>query len=218
MDGMSKRRIPRYQRDADEREVALPSRRIIPADHFEQAPNNSYNPPSFYEDKPFVCVDCGKEEVWTARQQKWWYEVAKGSIYSSAIRCRACRTARSARSPEDYQPINSSGALMKLVRAEVDPAIMAAGFAFEARHKSRQCGERAWIDYKRSGQLFSIAFEAAYERPARLSAELQEENGECRSVAVTEFDTPKNRTGIMAVIKAFANAVTEFMTHVGPTP
>jgi hypothetical protein len=60
------------------------------------APNNSYGVPDFvrrgyYVDTPFRCVDCSKEEVWTGSQQKWWYEVAKGFAYSSAIRCRACR-------------------------------------------------------------------------------------------------------------------------------
>lgn len=65
----------------------------IPADQSQQAPNNSYSPPTYYEDLPFTCVDCGKEAVWTAAQQKWWYEVAKGTIYSRAVRCRPCRQA-----------------------------------------------------------------------------------------------------------------------------
>jgi len=60
------------------------------------APNNSYGAPDFvyrgyYVDRPFRCVDCGKEEVWTGTQQKWWYEVANGFAYSSAVRCRLCR-------------------------------------------------------------------------------------------------------------------------------
>src|SRR6185503_11410423 len=60
------------------------------------APNNSYGAPDFvyrgyYVDRPFRCVDCDKEEVWTGTQQKWWYEVAKGFAYSTAIRCRLCR-------------------------------------------------------------------------------------------------------------------------------
>ena len=60
------------------------------------APNNSYGAPDFvsrgyYVDRPFRCVGCGKEEVWTGTQQKWWYEVAKGFAYSTAIRCRLCR-------------------------------------------------------------------------------------------------------------------------------
>ena len=59
------------------------------------APNNSYGAPDFvhrgyYVDRPFRCVDCGKEEVWTGTQQKWWYEVAKGFVYTTAVRCRLC--------------------------------------------------------------------------------------------------------------------------------
>jgi Probable zinc-ribbon domain len=56
------------------------------------APNNSYGVwPSLYLDRPFICRDCGSCELWTAKQQKWWYEIAQGSIYSSAVRCRPCR-------------------------------------------------------------------------------------------------------------------------------
>ncbi|HZY89953.1 MAG TPA: zinc-ribbon domain containing protein [Gemmataceae bacterium] len=60
------------------------------------APHNSYGEPDFvtrglYLDRPFGCIDCGKAEVWTARQQKWWYEVAKGEVFTTARRCRACR-------------------------------------------------------------------------------------------------------------------------------
>jgi hypothetical protein len=59
-------------------------------------PNNSYGTPEFvqrgfYIDVPFTCVSCGKEEVWTPSQQKWWYEVARGDTRTSANRCRNCR-------------------------------------------------------------------------------------------------------------------------------
>jgi hypothetical protein len=59
-------------------------------------PDNSYGVPDFldrgfYLDTPFRCKDCDKEEIWTATQQKWWYEVAKGYVYSTAVRCRPCR-------------------------------------------------------------------------------------------------------------------------------
>jgi len=61
----------------------------------QQVPNNSYSPPpTVYLDREFTCIDCGRREVWTAEQQKWWYEVAKGTLYSTAIRCRDCRSAR----------------------------------------------------------------------------------------------------------------------------
>lgn len=87
------RKKPRYQLEAEK-----PNR--IPADLAQQAPNNSYDPLLYYEDYRFHCVDCGTEQVWTAEQQKWWYEVAKGPIYSRAIRCRSCREKHS-NSPQD---------------------------------------------------------------------------------------------------------------------
>jgi hypothetical protein len=45
----------------------------------------------YYRDLPFKCRDCGKSEVWTATQQKWWYEVAKADVWTTATRCRSCR-------------------------------------------------------------------------------------------------------------------------------
>ncbi len=85
--GKHRRQQPRYQREAER-----PNR--IVADPKQQAPNNSYGPPLYYEDITFTCRDCGSAEVWTAEQQKWWYEVAKGAIFSRAIRCRTCREKR----------------------------------------------------------------------------------------------------------------------------
>jgi len=69
------------------------------------APNNSYGAPDFvyrghYVDRPFRCVECGKEEVWTGTQQKWWYEVAKGFVYTTAVRCRLCRRKKRQQSDE----------------------------------------------------------------------------------------------------------------------
>ncbi len=60
------------------------------------APHGSYSEPDFvtrgyYVDQPFACAECGKAEVWTATQQKWWYEVAKGYVFTTATRCRTCR-------------------------------------------------------------------------------------------------------------------------------
>jgi hypothetical protein len=60
------------------------------------APYSSFGVPEFvergyYVEKEFQCQGCGSEEIWTAAQQKWWYEVAKGHVYSTAKLCRACR-------------------------------------------------------------------------------------------------------------------------------
>jgi len=50
--------------------------------------------PEFYIDRPFQCCDCGKEEIWKAADQKWYYEEAKGHIDAIAVRCHDCRKAR----------------------------------------------------------------------------------------------------------------------------
>src|SRR5215510_8436187 len=64
----------------------------LAADQAKLLHDNTYGPrPRFYMDQPFACVDCGKEEVWTAADQKWWYEEAKGKIASRANRCLDCR-------------------------------------------------------------------------------------------------------------------------------
>lgn len=60
------------------------------------APDGSYDAPEFvwrgyYQDLPFRCVDCDAEEIWSAERQKWWYEVIKGGVWTTAKRCKACR-------------------------------------------------------------------------------------------------------------------------------
>ena len=57
---------------------------------------NSYGTPEFvargyYVAFPFKCKDCGKAEVWSPTQQRWWYEIAKGDVWTVARRCRPCR-------------------------------------------------------------------------------------------------------------------------------
>lgn len=66
---------------------------------FAQPPDDSRYP-GFYEDIPFTCKDCGKQEVWTAHQQKWWREEMAGSIETTAVRCRDCRAKERARKVE----------------------------------------------------------------------------------------------------------------------
>jgi hypothetical protein len=107
---MAKRRqkVPRYKQKLEEAARAEADAQRVPVDPSQFAPHNSYSPPNgFYKDIPFTCQDCGSLEVWTATQQKWWYEVAKGSIYSFAVRCRPCRQARRGQPDEDrVEPSN----------------------------------------------------------------------------------------------------------------
>ena len=82
-------------------EDALPPADAVMANAAELLHNNTYGRlPRFYVDKVITCRDCGAEEVWTAEDQKWWYEVAKGHMDSTAVRCRECRRKEKARRAE----------------------------------------------------------------------------------------------------------------------
>ena len=88
--------LARAKREAKERAKRLKGQVLVNPSLLR--PTNSYSTPDFvdrefYVDRPFRCKDCEKAEVWTASQQKWWYEVAKGDVWTVAIRCRACRRA-----------------------------------------------------------------------------------------------------------------------------
>jgi len=69
------------------------ARTRLPVDPSKLNMGNTYSSaPEFYEDRTFVCRGCGVRETWTSAQQKWWYEEAGGYFFSTAIRCRACRS------------------------------------------------------------------------------------------------------------------------------
>ena len=78
----------------------------LPVDRTRLSPAGyGYSIPAFvergtYAPIEFTCKACGKVETWTAKQQKWWYETAKGDAYSTATRCRPCRKKERARRDE----------------------------------------------------------------------------------------------------------------------
>jgi hypothetical protein len=91
-----RRKVRKKSEALSKAEIAKLVSAPLPVNEAALAPYNSYGVPSFvargfYIDVPFRCVDCGGEEVWTPAQQKWWYEVAKGFVDSTATRCRLCR-------------------------------------------------------------------------------------------------------------------------------
>jgi len=63
----------------------------LPAALELQNPQGTWSQPLFYRDITFHCKDCRKHEMWSATQQRWYYEIAKGSLLFQATRCRACR-------------------------------------------------------------------------------------------------------------------------------
>jgi hypothetical protein len=86
----------------------------VAADRLQLVHNNTYGAlPEFYTDQAFTCRDCGSHELWTAKQQKWWYEIAKGPIDSRAARCRPCRIKERIRVDEARQ-VSIAGMARKL--------------------------------------------------------------------------------------------------------
>jgi hypothetical protein len=68
----------------------------VPVNTANLSPNNSYGIPEFvklgfYIDMTFTCQHCGTPQIWTAQQQHWWYELAKGDVWTVAVLCRPCR-------------------------------------------------------------------------------------------------------------------------------
>jgi hypothetical protein len=64
----------------------------VSADHRKLSHINTYGTlPEFYLDRPFICRKCGKQQIWKAKDQKWYYEKAKGHTDAFAVECHACR-------------------------------------------------------------------------------------------------------------------------------
>jgi hypothetical protein len=47
-----------------------------------------------YSDIHYACAGCRKKKVWTAQQQKRYFEVQKGNIYNAPKWCHKCHTKR----------------------------------------------------------------------------------------------------------------------------
>ena len=81
------------------------------------AADNSYSVRDFvergyYVDVHYACKDCGKEEIWCATHQKWWYEVAKGGRWTTANRCGPCRRKERERAAE-HRRVSEEGKARK---------------------------------------------------------------------------------------------------------
>lgn len=114
------RRVHRLAVRAASRVVVPPPGPIVPVDLSKLALNNSYGLSEFawrgyYVDQPFTCQDCGTACVWTAEQQRWWYETLGGSQYATAKRCTSCRVKERQRR-ERARQVAQAGMLEKQAR------------------------------------------------------------------------------------------------------
>ncbi|HYW78944.1 MAG TPA: zinc-ribbon domain containing protein [Thermoguttaceae bacterium] len=79
----------------------------IPANTAQQAPAG-YSRRYYYKDLEFTCVDCGAEEIWTAEDQQWYFEVIKAHPLSTATHCSECRKKRKAAKAEQRRRMDAS--------------------------------------------------------------------------------------------------------------
>jgi len=208
--GMSRRQS---ERNSEHR--AIPADAVM-ADPSKQVPNNSYGAPLlFYVDQPFTCIDCGKSEIWNAHQQKWYYEVAKGSGYPTAVRCRGCRKMRAQihSGKGDPNPVKHEGTLIKYVQSAIAPAIAEAGFVFVSKTKLPVRGSVA-LDYSRD----DLALTCWYDRPiATLRAETMDTSANCTEVARVALNAPRTGLQIVERISAFSAALTQYLSSISPS-
>ena len=73
--------------------VEIP-RGALPADPDSQNHGGGYAVKFSYQDTDYVCAGCGKKNVWTAQQQKRYFEVQKGNIYNKPKWCHECHAKR----------------------------------------------------------------------------------------------------------------------------
>lgn len=195
----------------DEENSAIPAGAVL-ANTSRQVPNNSYSPPpQYYIDKPFACVDCGAAEVWTAHQQKWYYEVAKGSLHATAIRCRPCRRRHryGGGSQGDPNPIKHIGALIKRVQSALAQTLSGAGFVLVSKSKLPVTGSVA-LNYSRD----DLELTCWYDRPnATLVAESLDKHANCSVIASVSMSAPRSTTQALDRIEEFANSVNQYVAE-----
>ena len=182
----------------------------VSADTSKQVARNSYDEPVlFYVEKPFVCCDCDKQEVWTARQQKWYYEIAKGSLYATAIRCKACRAkrAKTHNGKGDPNPIKHEGSLRKHIQAAIGPAMAAAGFVLVVKSKRSDRGSFA-LDYSRGGLDITCRFDRS---EATLVAESLDGKANYRLIASVSMNAPRTTAQILDRAQEFTDTVIEYV-------
>jgi hypothetical protein len=66
----------------------------LAADPDNQNHGGGYAAKFYYKDIYYTCAGCGRKEVWSAAQQKRYFEVQKGNIYNKPKWCYECHSKR----------------------------------------------------------------------------------------------------------------------------
>ena len=62
----------------------------LPGDPTKQAHKGGYSPKLYYQNIHYTCEACKKESIWSAEQQKKYFEMQKGNIYNKPKWCYDC--------------------------------------------------------------------------------------------------------------------------------
>jgi hypothetical protein len=147
----------------------------------------------YYLDVPFICASCKSEEVWTASQQKWWYETAKGSVYSGPKLCRICR--REARLEKGKaHPLQNPFRWFERIRDDLDAALTAAGWhdvmGVAQRHPSM-------LSYGRGDALARFRWDCGVSHNTFLLERRDARDEEFQALVEVECDTYKATHGVL---------------------
>ena len=119
-------------------------------------------PRYFYVNEDKTCVQCGQDFVFSAKEQKYWYESLGFHFDATAVRCPKCRRIR-----RTIKALNNQLALTKrkLRQKPNDPSLLLSLarsiVAFHQRTKSGNLDE-AISACRRAIKLWPEAFEAVY--------------------------------------------------------
>ncbi len=119
-------------------------------------------PKYFYVDEKRTCVQCDREFVFGAREQKFWYETLRFNFGSTAIRCPSCRRHRRSQRALRAQ---IAAALAGLREDPDDPALLLADAEATVRLHQR-VGEgnldRAIASCRKALRIWPRAHEALF--------------------------------------------------------
>lgn len=119
-------------------------------------------PKYFYVNESKTCVQCGRDFVFDAHEQKYWYETLKFYITARAVRCRDCRRRRRT---EKGLRLELAAAKAELKRAPDDPAaLLAVAEALVLYHRRFGQGKlaEAITAARRAHKLAPRAYEALF--------------------------------------------------------
>src|SRR5689334_19810380 len=105
----------------------------------------------------------------------------------------------------DPRPIKHAGALMAMIRREIEPSLIAGGFQCAGTSSPRGRMASRWFDYSRGEAVFSLHWDCV---EARLNASLIDGDGQVHEVATADLKQVRsNPADLLRQINPFIESV-----------